>query len=79
MNVSKRPEPGSFADKLGIDKPAEWMHDMIDRCYEMFQENPGDFTDLTIGVLGDKALIFAMLGVDKELVHTNKAFLPSGL
>ncbi|GAI26623.1 unnamed protein product, partial [marine sediment metagenome] len=62
MTEDSRVEPGSFADRLSIDKSVEWMKDMIDKCYEMFKENPGDFTELMTVTLGKSLPVFATLG-----------------
>lgn len=54
------------------------MKDMIDRCYEMFKENPGDFTGLMAVSLGKSLPIFAILGIEESLVHISKVFFILG-
>lgn len=71
-------EPGSFAHKLGINKSDEWVRSMIDKCYEIFAENLGDFTNLMIHTAGDSLPMFAILGLAKDSTAISKAFFILG-
>ena len=72
------PEPGSFGNRLGIDKPTDWMHDMVNKCYEMFMENPEDFYGLLSDILGDKTVLFVLTGLDRDVIYVSKTFFVLG-
>lgn len=71
-------EPGSFADKLGINKSDEWMRTMIDKCYEIFTENPNDFTNLMILSVGKSLPIFVFFGLSEAPTTVSKTFFILG-
>lgn len=71
-------EPGSFAHKLGINKSDEWFRSMIDRCYEMFTENPGDFTSLMMLSVGKSLPVFVTLGLSEAPTMISKTFFILG-
>lgn len=71
-------EPGSFAHKLGINKSDEWIRSMIDKCYEIFAENPGDFTNLMVYAAGDSLPVLAILDLAKDSTMISKTFFVLG-
>lgn len=71
-------EPGSLAHKLGIDKSDEWMKGMVDKCYEIFAENPGDFTNLVMYAIGDSLPIFALAGLAEDTTTISRLFFILG-
>lgn len=71
-------EPGSFAHKLGIDKSDEWIKVAIDKCYEIFAENPDDFGNLVVYAAGDQLPIFAAPGLTQDVALISKVLFILG-
>lgn len=60
--------PESVAAVLGINKPPEWMLDMITECLAKMEENPEVFTDLLLAVAAEKQalpFVHAAIVLDK--------------
>jgi len=75
-------QPGSLAEKLGIDKPESWFMEKMEECYAMFKANPSEFANLVLDAASQQNVLPILLmsppEINKGLNFMLKSFFALG-